>query len=93
MSFFDSLPKVNKLFVMRQALLEKNEKVFAQMAFFLWIGALLFAFYTYFPPETPFATGDAVFPRFIAEELPMGLGGLVIAAADVTPGRLRIRSR
>ncbi len=33
MSFFDSLPKVNKLFVMRQALLEKNEKVFAQMAF------------------------------------------------------------
>jgi len=32
MSFFDSLPKVNKLFVMRQALLEKNEKVFASMA-------------------------------------------------------------
>lgn len=33
MSFFDSLPKVNKLFVMRQALLEKNERVFAEMAF------------------------------------------------------------
>ena len=32
MNFFDSLPKVNKLFVMRQALLEKNEKVFAEMA-------------------------------------------------------------
>lgn len=32
MSFFESLPKVNKLMVMRQALIEKNEKVFAQMA-------------------------------------------------------------
>ncbi len=32
MSFFESLPKVNKLMVMRQALLEKNEKMFASMA-------------------------------------------------------------
>ncbi len=64
----------------RKALLASGLIVFAQIAFFLWIGALLFAFYTYFPPETPFATGDAVFPRFIADELPMGLGGLVIAA-------------
>ena len=32
MSFFDALPKVNKLSIMRQALLEKNDKVFADMA-------------------------------------------------------------
>jgi SSS family transporter len=64
----------------RKALLASGIIVFAQMAFFLWVGALLYAFYTYFPPQTAFATGDAVFPRFIAEELPLGLGGLVIAA-------------
>jgi SSS family transporter len=64
----------------RKALIASGVIVFAQMAFFLWIGALLFAFYNYFPPQAPFATGDAVFPRFIAEELPVGLGGLVIAA-------------
>jgi hydroxymethylglutaryl-CoA reductase len=33
MSFFDSLPKVNKLFVMRQALLANDHRVFAEMAF------------------------------------------------------------
>ena len=32
MEFFDSLPKVNKLMVMRDALLEDNKKIFAQMA-------------------------------------------------------------
>ena len=32
MEFFDSLPKVNKLMVMRKALLEGNEKYFAQFA-------------------------------------------------------------
>ena len=32
MNYFESLPKVNKLMLMRQALLEKNEKMFASMA-------------------------------------------------------------
>ncbi len=32
MSFFESLPKVNKLMLMRKALLEKDEKAFANMA-------------------------------------------------------------
>ncbi len=32
MEFFDSLPAVNKLMVMRSALLEDNKKIFAQMA-------------------------------------------------------------
>jgi hypothetical protein len=32
MEFFDSLPKKNKLMVMRKALLEDNKKIFAQMA-------------------------------------------------------------
>lgn len=33
MEFFDSLPKVNKLMVMREALLEDKKKYFAEMAF------------------------------------------------------------
>lgn len=34
MEFFDSLPKVNKLMVMREALLEDNKKMFAQFALY-----------------------------------------------------------
>ncbi|MFQ5742702.1 MAG: sodium:solute symporter [Acidobacteriota bacterium] len=64
----------------RLALVGSGFVVLAQMAFFLWIGSLLFAFYALFPPSRPFASPDAVFPRFIAEQLPLGLGGLVIAA-------------
>lgn len=62
------------------ALVGSGVLVCAQMAFFLWIGSLLYAFYAHHPPSVPFATADAVFPRFIAEELPVGVGGLVIAA-------------
>ncbi len=32
MSVFESLPKVNKLMLMRKALIEKDEKAFANMA-------------------------------------------------------------
>jgi SSS family solute:Na+ symporter len=41
---------------------------------------MLFAHYEAFPPAIPFESADQVFPRFIATELPIGLGGLVIAA-------------
>jgi Na+/proline symporter len=54
--------------------------VFAQIGFFLWIGTLLYAFYRAQPPAVAFTADDQVFPRFIAEQLPVGLGGLVIAA-------------
>ncbi len=64
----------------RRAVIASGVIVFVQIAFFLWIGTLLFAFYEAQPPAVPFAASDRVFPRFIAEELPVGLGGLVIAA-------------
>lgn len=64
----------------RKAVIASGVLVFAQIALFLWIGTLLFAFYQSAPPEIPFAANDRVFPRFIAEELPVGVGGLVIAA-------------
>ncbi len=64
----------------KQAVVASGILVFAQIALFLWIGTLLYAFYQAMPPAVPFAANDTVFPRFIAEELPLGLGGLVIAA-------------
>ncbi|MCH7826085.1 MAG: sodium:solute symporter, partial [Acidobacteria bacterium] len=64
----------------KQAVVASGILVFAQIALFLWIGTLLYAFYQAVPPAVPFAANDSVFPRFIAEELPLGLGGLVIAA-------------
>jgi SSS family solute:Na+ symporter len=50
---------------------------------FLFIGSALYAFYTATPgllPAAQAARPDAVFPYFIATELPVGLAGLVIAA-------------
>ena len=64
----------------RKAVVTSGILVFAQMALFLLIGSMLFAFYEAFPPATLFESADQVFPRFIATELPAGLGGLVIAA-------------
>ncbi len=51
--------------------------VLAQFAVFLFLGLLLFAFYR----GKSFDSGDEVFARFIAQELPYGLRGLIVAAA------------
>ncbi len=76
-----------------KALLLSGVAVFAQFALFLGIGLLLLAFndprrgpsldgpgYGSESRFFPFSKGDEVFPHFIANELPPGLGGLVIAA-------------
>jgi SSS family transporter len=54
--------------------------VFLQFALFLLIGVGLWAFYRAFPPAVPFDRPDRVFVRFIVEELPPGMVGLVIGA-------------
>ena len=64
----------------RRAVIASGGIVFAQMGLFLLIGTYLFAFYQLSPPAEPFASNDQVFARFIVEELPIGLAGLVIAA-------------
>ncbi|NKB90194.1 MAG: sodium/solute symporter [Acidobacteria bacterium] len=64
----------------RRAVIVSGVLVFAQMALFLVIGTYLFAFYELNPPALAFASNDQIFPRFIVDELPMGLAGLVIAA-------------
>jgi SSS family solute:Na+ symporter len=54
--------------------------VVVQFAFFLLIGVGLFVFYRSFPPSVPFDRPDRVFARFVVEELPRGMVGLVVGA-------------
>ena len=60
-----------------KALLASGIVVFVQFAFFLFIGVLLYAFYG---STAPVQAADQVFPHFIANHLPAGLSGLVVAA-------------
>jgi SSS family solute:Na+ symporter len=70
------------------ALLVSGVVIFVQFVGFLFIGALLFAFYrpdllpgyASGPPGMPFATPDQVFPDFIINHVPTGLSGLIVAA-------------
>ncbi len=65
-----------------KALLTSGVVVFLQFSLFLLVGVALACFYDVFPPDRPFASKDAVFSRFIVEELPRGWGliGLILAA-------------
>ena len=61
------------------ALLVSGLVVLLQFIGFLFIGVLLFAFYR--PDRTgTYMAGDAIFPDFITNHLPVGLAGLVVAA-------------
>jgi len=70
------------------ALLTSGAVVLGQFIGFLFIGVLLFAFYSPFNMEGyatatgafPFTGGDRVFPDFITQHMPSGLSGLVVAA-------------
>jgi SSS family transporter len=64
----------------RKALTASGFVVFAQFALFLLIGVGLWSFYQHFPPATPFERADRVFARFILDELPVGLTGLLLGA-------------
>ncbi len=61
----------------RLALVTSGFVVLAQFAVFLLLGLALWAFYQGATFESP----DRVFARFIARELPVGLRGLIVAAA------------
>lgn len=58
-----------------KAVIASGIVVLVQFAFFLFIGVLLFAFY-----GARELAPDQVFPHFIANHLPVGLTGLVVAA-------------
>ena len=59
----------------RKALLTSGAIVIAQFALFLVVGVGLYAF---FRGQT-FGSPDEIFPRFIVDEMPSGMRGLVIA--------------
>ena len=54
--------------------------VIAQFALFLLIGVGLYCFYQLFPPEVAFERADRVFARFILDEMPVGVLGLLLGA-------------
>jgi solute:Na+ symporter, SSS family len=61
------------------ALLVSGVVVLMQFVGFLFIGVLLFAFYR--PDQSnAYLAGDAIFPDFITNHMPVGLAGLVVAA-------------
>lgn len=62
----------------RKALVGGGFVVVAQFALFLLIGVALFAFYQQNPPAAAFDTTDRVFARFILDEMPVGLVGLLL---------------
>jgi SSS family solute:Na+ symporter len=64
----------------RRALVVSGLVVAAQFALFLLIGVGLWCFYQLHPPTIPFDRPDRVFARFILEELPVGVVGLLLGA-------------
>ncbi len=64
----------------QKALMLDASVIVLQFVFFLVLGLCLFAFYGGVPfRQLGLATSDEIFPKFIVEQLPTGLGGLVIA--------------
>jgi len=65
----------------QKALVGSGIVVFLQFSLFLGIGLLLYAFYGGADPSRlQLATADEVFAKFIVEELPAGVSGLIVAA-------------
>ena len=64
----------------RRALTWGGFVVVAQFALFLLIGVGLFVFYQLHPPATPFERPDRVFARFILDEMPVGVVGVLLGA-------------
>lgn len=62
------------------ALIFSGFAVLAQFSLFLLVGAMLFVFYTLFPPAAPFARADTIFPTFVVTQMPHGVSGLLISA-------------
>jgi SSS family solute:Na+ symporter len=62
------------------ALLSSGLVILVQFALFLIMGVALYVFYQQFPPATPFARSDHIFPTFIVNQMPRGISGLLVAA-------------
>ncbi len=65
----------NSLRNSQKAVIASGFFVGIQFLFFLVIGISLYAFYNAFP----FKDGDQIFPKFIIEQLPSGVSGIIVA--------------
>ena len=66
------------------ALLASGVVILFQFTLFLVIGVMLFAYYSFDARGTRFIASlgaDRIFPRFIVEQMPHGISGLLIAAS------------
>ena len=71
----------------QKALMLDASVIVLQFAFFLFLGLCLFAFYKGVPFQQlilsstglPLSSSDEIFPKFIVENLPIGIKGIVIA--------------
>lgn len=71
----------NNLKNSQKALVWSGFVVAFQFALFLGIGILLYGFYNAQPAEAlGLATTDEIFAKFIVEQLPVGLSGLIVAS-------------
>ncbi len=59
----------------QKAVIASGFFVAVQFLFFLLIGVALYAFYHAYP----FKDGDQIFPKFIVEQLPSGISGIIVA--------------
>lgn len=65
----------------QKALIWSGVVVMLQFGLFLVIGLLLYTFYEGVNPESlNLATNDEIFAKFIVEQLPVGISGLIVAA-------------
>ncbi len=64
----------------RRALTWSGWVIVLQFALFLLIGVGLYAFYQQYPPATAFERPDRVFARFILDEMPVGVVGVLLGA-------------
>ncbi len=62
------------------ALISSGFVVLIQFSLFLLIGAMLFVFYSTYPPVIRFARTDTIFPNFIATQMPHAVSGFLVAA-------------
>lgn len=65
----------------QKAMIASGIIVFVQFVVFLLMGVMLYAFYEGASiQELGLARADGIFPKFIVEEIPTGLSGLIVAA-------------
>ncbi len=65
----------------QKAMVTSGLVVFLQFVLFLFLGNMLYAFYHgAAPKELGLSRADGIFPKFILEEMPSGVSGIIVAA-------------